>query len=144
MSTPQIDPTKTHVVLEYKHNRPLVACRFDPQQRYVFFGAEDNEIHRFEIKTKAVTALKAHDSWVRALGCSPSGDRLFSGGYDGRLVCWPATDDKPEPIYSVEAHEGWLRALAVSLDGSRVATCGNDKLVKLWEADSGKLVASLT
>lgn len=140
---PQIDPTKTHVALEFKHDRPLIACRFDPAGRYVFFGAEDNLVHRFDLKTKAVTPLAAHDSWVRALGSSPSGDVLYSGGYDGRLVWWPVAEEKPQPIRSLDAHQGWLRALAVGPDGSRVATCGNDNLVKLWDATDGKLVIQL-
>ena len=135
-----IDATKTHLALEHKHDRPLVACRYDPAGRYVFFGAEDNLVHRFDLKTKAVSPLAAHDSWVRALGSSPSGDVLYSGGYDGRLVWWPAADDKPKPIRVVEAHQGWLRALAVSPDASRVATCGNDNLVKLWDSSDGQLV----
>jgi WD40 repeat protein len=139
----KIDPTKTHQSLEYKHDRPLVACRFDPLGRYVFFGAEDNLVHRFELRAKTATSLAAHDSWVRALGCSPSGDVLYSGGYDGRLVWWPAVDDKPQPIRVVDAHQGWLRALAVSPGGERVATCGNDNLVKLWDAADGKLFAQL-
>src|SRR4029077_1608067 len=95
---PTIDPTKTHVALEYKHSRPLVAGRFDPTGKYVFFGAEDNLVHRFEIATKKVTDFPTHDSWVRALGCSPSGDMLYSGGYDGRLIWWPANDEKPQPL----------------------------------------------
>jgi WD40 repeat protein len=136
-----IDATKTHVALEHKHERPLVACRFDPTGRFVFFGAEDNLVHRFDLSAKTVTPLAAHDSWVRALGCSPSGDVLFSGGYDGRLIFWPATDEKPKPIRVVDAHQGWLRALSVSPGGERVATCGNDYLVKLWDAADGKLVA---
>jgi len=139
----KIDPTKTHVVLEHKHMRPLVACRFDPAGRYAFFGAEDNLIHRFDLQTKAVTPLAGHDSWVRAIGFSPGGETLYSGGYDGRLVWWPAGDEKPQPIRVVEAHQGWLRALAVSPDGSRIATCGNDNLVKLWDTADGKLVAQL-
>src|SRR6185436_18362983 len=113
------DPTKTHVALEYKHSRPLVACRFDPQGRYVVFGAEDNLVHRFEIATKVATPLAAHDSWVRSIGFSPSGDVLYSGGYDGRLVWWPLADEKPQPIRVLEAHQGWVRALAVSPDGQR-------------------------
>jgi WD40 repeat protein len=140
---PKIDPTKTHEVLQHKHKRPLVACRFDPAGRYVYFGAEDNLVHRFELKTKTETPLACHDSWVRALGTSPSGDVLYSGGYDGRLVCWPAADEKPQPIRVVEAHQGWVRALAVSPDGQRIATCGNDNLVKLWDAADGRLVSQL-
>jgi WD40 repeat protein len=134
---PAIDPAQTHLVLEHKHTRPLVACQWDPLGRYVFWGAEDFFVHRFDIATKAVTPLARHDSWVRALGCSPDGATLYSGGYDGRLVWWPAAAEKPEPVRTVDAHQGWLRALAVSPDGSKIATCGNDKLVKLWNSADG-------
>lgn len=140
---PKLDATKTHVAFEYKHARPLVACRFDPQSRYVYFGAEDNLVHRLEIATKKETPLAAHDSWVRALDTSPSGDVLYSGGYDGRLVWWPAAEAEPKPIRVVDAHQGWIRALTVSPDGQRLATCGNDNLVKLWNSGSGELVSTL-
>jgi WD40 repeat protein len=153
---PKIDPTKTHAVLEHKHDRPLIACRFDPSGRYVFFGAEDNLVHRFDLKAKTAATFAAHDSWVRALGFSPgvavggeanhsSNDAiLYTAGYDGRLIWWPAADEKPQPIRVVEAHQGWIRALAVSPDGERIATCGNDNLIKLWESADGKLIAQLS
>jgi WD40 repeat protein len=143
MGVPKIDPTKTHQALEHKHERPLLACRYDPLGRYVFFGAEDNLVHRFDIAAKTATPLAAHDSWVRALGSSPSGDVLYSGGYDGRLIWWPAADEKPQPIRVVDAHQGWVRALAISPGGERIATCGNDNLVKLWDAADGRLVSQL-
>src|SRR5262245_52235882 len=138
-----IDSAKTHVVLEHKHDPPLVACRFDPAGRYVVCGAEDNLVHRFDLKAKTSTPLAGHDSWVRALGFAPSGDVLYSGGYDGRLICWPIADEKPQPTRVIEAHQGWLRALAISPGGQRIATCGNDNLVKLWDATDGRLVAQL-
>jgi WD40 repeat protein len=139
----KIDPTKTHVMLEHKHTRPLTACRFDSLGRYVFFGAEDNLVHRFDIAAKTTTSLAAHDSWVRAIGFSPSGEFLYTGGYDGRLVWWPAADERPQPMRAVEAHQGWIRALAVSPDGQQIATCGNDNLVKVWDAADGKCVGEL-
>jgi WD40 repeat protein len=142
--TSKLDPTKIKAVFEHKHDRPLVACRFDPAGKYVFFGAEDNLVHRLHLESKTAAPLAAHDSWVRALGFSPDGNVLYSGGYDGRLICWPAAAEKPAPTRVIQAHEGWLRALAVSPDGERIATCGNDNLVKLWDAADGKLVATLT
>jgi WD40 repeat protein len=157
---PAIDPTKIHAGSAWKHSRPLTACRFDPSGKYVFTGAEDYFVTRWEISsphaprevpatesglvTRSVTAtLAAHDSWVRALACSPSGDVLYSGGYDGRLAFWPLAAEKPEPARTIDAHQGWIRALAVSPDGSRVLSCGNDKLVKLWDTADGKLVSEL-
>lgn len=143
MSGAKVDPTKTHVALEHKHGRPLTACRWDPLGRFVFLGAEDNFVHRFDVASKSIASLAAHDSWVRAIGCSPNGEFLYSGGYDGRLVWWPAADEKAQPIRVVEGHQGWIRALAVSPDGRLIATCGNDNLVKLWNAADGQLVQTL-
>jgi WD40 repeat protein len=137
----QIDPTKVHMTLEHKHDRPLVACRFHPGGNHVFFGAEDNLVQRLDLAAKSVSSLAAHDSWVRALGYSPNGETLYTGGYDGRFVWWPATADKPEPQRIIDAHQGWLRALAVSPSGQQLATCGNDNLVKLWNAADGRLLA---
>jgi WD40 repeat protein len=133
------DPTKVHEVSKWKHTRPLTACRFDPTGKFVFTGAEDNTVQRWDAATGAVTSLAAHDSWVRAIGFSLDGQALYTGGYDGRLVWWPAAAEKPEPIRKIDpAHNGWIRALAVSPNGQQIATCGNDKLIKLWDANDGK------
>lgn len=140
----KITPEKARLVLEHEHHRPLIACHWDRSGRYIFFGAEDHLVHRFEVASGAVASLSAHDSWVRALDSSPDGELLCSGGYDGRLVWWPAAADKPEPIRVVEAHKGWIRALAVSPDGLHVATCGNDLLVNLWDAAEGKKIHSFS
>jgi WD40 repeat protein len=139
----KIDPTKTREALQHKHSRPLVACRFHPTGRFVFLGAEDNLVHRFDIQSKAITPFAGHDSWVRAIGFSPDGKLLYTAGYDGRLVFWPAAADKPQPIQVIDAHHGWVRALAVSPDGKQVATCGNDQLVKLWNTANGELIEEL-
>ena len=133
-------PTKTAVALEYKHNRPLTTVHWHPSSQYVFFGAEDNLAHRYEFSSKKVTPLAAHDSWVRAFGSSPDGKTLYTGGYDGRLVVWPAISAVPKPQQTIQAHDGWVRSIAVNSDGSQLATCGNDRLVKLWDAKTGKLV----
>ncbi len=135
----KIVPEKTSLELEHKHSRPLTACHWEPRSRYVFFGAEDNLVHRFEPGTGQAVSLAAHDSWVRGLGSSPDGEVLYSGGYDGRLVFWPAAAEKPEPLRIIEAHQGWIRAVAVSPCGRYLATCGNDRQVKWWDAASGAL-----
>ena len=132
-------PEKTHLQLEYKHSRPLTGCHWDPLDRYVWFGAEDNLAHRFDLSAKTVTPLAAHDSWVMAFGSSKDGQTLYTGGYDGRLIWWPAAAEKPEPVRTVEGHHGWIRALAVSPDGQTIATCGNDLLIRLWNSSDGTL-----
>lgn len=135
-----VDPEKTTLVLEHKHGRPLTACHWEPLSRFVFFGAEDNLVHRLRLEDKSAAAFAAHQSWVRSFGSSPDGEVLYSGGYDGRLIFWPAAADSPEPLRIVPAHQGWVRALAVSPGGEYIATCGNDLLVKVWNAVDGSLL----
>jgi len=135
MSETKLIPVeKTSVAVEYKHTRPLTACHWDQSSRYVFFGAEDHLVHRFELATKAVVPFAAHDSWVRGMATSPNGETLYTAGYDGQLIVWPAAADKPEPLRKINAHDGWARTVIVSPNGKLVATCGNDRLVKVWDA----------
>lgn len=139
--TPPIEPEKTHVVFEHPFPRPLNACYWDPNDRFIFVGSEELGISRMDYKNKVIVPMVGpHDSWVRAIGITPDGQVTFSGGYDGRLVWWPTDAEKPEPLRVVDAHQGWIRALSVSPDGQRVATCGNDLTVKIWNVQSGELI----
>ncbi len=134
------DPKQTHMVGEFKHASPLLACRFDPSGQFVFATAQDNSIQRWHLASGKATPLVGHDSWVRALAFHPSGSTLYSGGYDGRLIWWDATAEAPQPTRTVDAHRGWVRAVAVSRDGKLLATAGNDNLVKIWDAIDGRLL----
>src|SRR6056297_3159673 len=118
----KIDPAKVRLVDEYKLSRPLSTCYWEPQNRFMLLGLEDNGLVRLDLKSKqSVPMVGPHDSWVRAIATSPDGQVTYSGGYDGRLVWWPTEAESPEPIRTVDAHQGWIRALAVSPDGSQIA-----------------------
>jgi WD40 repeat protein len=139
----KIDPSQARVVQELKHTSPLVGCRFDASGRFLFAGAQESAVQRWQLATGTKTALAGHRSWVRALAALPGGRVFFTGGYDGRVLAWPADADKPSPLWGIDAHKGWVRALAVSPDSKLVASCGNDNLVKVWSATDGKPVAEL-
>src|SRR5262249_54450214 len=113
--TPKIDPAKTHLLKEYKHGSPLLGCRFDPSGQFVFAGAQDNNIVRWNLEIGKKTLLIGHKSWVRALAFSAGASRerqrpeqlLFSGDYAGRILTWQAGDETPKPVRTIEAHRGW-------------------------------------
>jgi len=134
------EPAQTHVAQTLDYTAPLVACRFDPAGRFVFAGAQDNKIVRWELSTGAKTVLSGHDSWVRSFAFASNGETLITAGYDGRLMWWPAAAEQPTPTRTVEAHQGWIRAAVISPNAQWLATCGNDRKVKLWNAMDGSLV----
>ena len=138
----KLDQTKTHVVHQWKHGKPLLACAFDPSGQFLYTTSEDFSIQRWlmsDAKGEKKTAWPAHDSWIRGLMACPDGKTMISAGLDDRLMFWPTGEATPKPIREVVAHKGWIRGLDINKDGSLIATGGADRMVKLWSAD-GKLV----
>jgi WD40 repeat protein len=142
-ATAPVNAVRTRLAQELRQPSPLFSCRIDPTGRFVFAGAQDSAIHRWELTTGRRVALTGHRSWVRALAFLAGPRQLLSGGYDGKLLWWQADAETPTPLRTREAHRGWVRAVAVSPDGRTVATGGNDNLVKLWSAADGAPVREL-
>ncbi len=141
---PGFDPKQAYVVSQWAYDRPLHACRFDPTGHFVFCGAEDANVQRFNLPDGARTSFTGgHDTWVLSIGFSKDGAQMVSGGCDGKLTWWESATATPKPIRSIEAHKGWIRSIDVSPDGALIATGGNDNLVRLWNMADGKLVREL-
>ncbi len=138
-----INPARTRVVQQLRHDRPLLASQFDPSGRFVFAGAQDYGVHRWELANGRKVTLAGHRSWVRGLAFVARQNVTISGAYDGKLIWWPTDADNPAPVRTVEAHNGWVRAVATSVDGQLVASCGNDDLVKIWSTEDGSLIREL-
>jgi WD40 repeat protein len=139
-----VDPSQTRVVQELKHTRPLFSCRFDPSGRFVFAGAQDKTVERWELASEQKSDLVGHESWVRGIAFAPRGGCMYTGDYTGRLCCWPCDAGTPTPAWTINAHEGWVRSVSVSPDGQVLATSGNDGLVKWWSATDGKPIRTLS
>jgi WD40 repeat protein len=136
------DPKQAYVASQWPYDCPLNACRFDPQGRFVFCGAQDANLIRFNLADGAhVNFSGGHDSWVQAIGFSKDAAQVVSGGYDGRLIWWETAATDSKPIRSIAAHKGWIRSLEVSPDGTLIATGGNDTMVRLWSMADGSLVS---
>lgn len=138
------DIKQAHVTHQWKHERPLISCRFDPLRRYVFAGAEDNSVQRWTLADETRTPLVAHDSWVRAIEHSLDGQWTITGGCDGRLIWWETAAPEPKPVRTLDAHRGWIRSLSVSPDGNWLASAGNDTIIRIWRIADGALVTEMS
>ncbi len=140
------DPKQAHLAREFKHDAPLINCRFDPTGKFVVATAEDRAVVRWNLEAESGEKLifpKAHDSWARGIAFSKDGGTLITSGYDDTLIWWPVAAAKPEPIRKVKAHAGWIRTISVSPDGELLASAGNDRVVKLWKTADGTLVRQM-
>ena len=141
------DPYATWLKRELKHDCALLASRYDVSGRYLFTGAFDNFVHRWDLSDESEEGkrepLTGHESWVRAMAWFPNSDQqlLATGDYVGRLIVWDTTGDTaPKPLHSFIAHAGSIRAVSVSADGKLIASAGNDNMVRVWSAEDGKKV----
>jgi WD40 repeat protein len=126
---------------DLRHTSPLLGCRFDPSGRFVFAGAQDNAVVRFELATGRKTILSGHRSWIRAFAFQ--GQRVFSADYNGKIMVWPLAAENPTAEHTINAHRGFVRALAISPDGRLLAICGNDNRVRLWSTSDFALSRDL-
>jgi WD40 repeat protein len=139
-----VDPKATHIAVQWKHDRPLINCRFDPQARFIFATSEDRTIQRWEIASGTKVGMSGHDSWARGIAFSKDGETMITSGYDDTLVWWKTADAEPKPVNSIQAHKGWIRAISVSPDGTLLASGGNDKVVRIWNLADGTPVREMT
>ena len=90
-----VDPVQTRMVQELKHNSPLISCRIDPSGRFVFAGAQDNTIQRWELATgKELHTFTGHSHVVRSVVFSPDGRTALSGSLDRTLKVWDVATGK--------------------------------------------------
>ena len=139
----KLDFKSVHIDKEWKHDAPLIGCRFDPSGRFVFSTSMDQNLQRWNLEDGQKVALSGHESWLRAIGFSKDGNRAFTAGYDGRLCFWDNESQSTEPLKTIDAHHGWVRWLSVSPDGKLIATAGNDLVVRIWNSNSGDLLHEL-
>tara|TARA_R110002096_G_scaffold104771_17_gene230761 strand:- start:1242 stop:2246 length:1005 start_codon:yes stop_codon:yes gene_type:complete len=138
-----MDVSQTHLAHDFKHESPLISCRFDPSGKQVFAGAQDYKVWRWNLADGSKTALDVN-AWVRGIAFADGGKIVVTGGYDGRLVFAPVDANALTPTRTIEAHDGWIRAVAANPDGTIVASAGNDLKVKLWNVADGKLIRELS
>lgn len=128
---------------EWKHDRPLIACRIAPDGLQVASSSEDSSLQLWKIPSGEKKVLTGHESWVHALCYNADGQQLVSGGCDGRIIWWSVRVDAPSILRKIDAHSGWIRSLAISPDDTMLASVGNDKIIRLWSMVTGEKIGEM-
>lgn len=145
VASAQIDPTKSWEQQLFQHDRQLIGCAFSPCGKFIFAGANDKQVYRWDLESEKKTALTGHSSWIHALDFHPDQKRLITADYVGQVHCWDYTAESPKPLWSIkDAHTRYIRSISISSDGRWLATAGDDRMVRVWNTTDGKLVHELS
>jgi len=134
-----VNPAKTKLLSEHKHDVPLMSCVFTPNGRHLLAGGRDAAIVCLDVASGKKTALTGHESWVGDM--ARTGDNLaLTSDYVGGVIAWDCSGELPALRWKIAAHPGTIRALAVSADGRTFATGDRDGSVRLWQCSDGKML----
>jgi WD40 repeat protein len=86
---------------------------------------------------KELRRLKGHTGGIEALGFTPDGKVLATGGgFDKTVILWDVAASKERAV--LKGHAEPIRSLAVTPDGAAVASGDWSGTIKLWDVASGK------
>jgi WD40 repeat protein len=131
-----IDPKKSKLANEFKHEAPLLSCAFDASGRFLLAGGRDRGLVLIDVAKGEKSMLAGHESWVGVM--SRAGELLLTGDYVGRVIGWDCSGKVPQPRWTIEAHPSTIYGLSVSADGKTFATGDRDGSVRVWQTSDGK------
>jgi WD40 repeat protein/class 3 adenylate cyclase len=88
------------------------------------------------------TSTSGHTDYIFGLDFSPDGDRIATGGDDGKAIVWDLASGKA--LLTLTGQEGPVRGVAFSPDGARLATASLDGTACIWDAATGQLLQTLS
>ena len=79
-------------------------------------------------------------SGIDSVAFTPDGERLATGGVDGKIRLWQVADGKQ--LLTIQGHQSWILSVSFSPDGQILAS-GGDFTICLWDVASGQCLRTL-
>ncbi|WZF20352.1 NB-ARC domain-containing protein [Nostoc sp. UHCC 0302] len=80
-------------------------------------------------------------SGIDSVAFTPDGERLATGGVDGKIRLWQVADGKQ--LLTIQGHQSWILSVSFSPDGLILASGGEDFTICLWDVASGQCLRTL-
>ncbi len=132
-----VDTGRTVLTLK-GHTDAVWAVSFSPDGTRIVSGSYEGRGNPGELKIwNAVSGqeLLGQNSDGLCLAFSPYGKRLLSGGGDGTIKIWDAS--QKQDSHTFKGHRNGIHSVRFSPDGKRIASAGRDDTIRIWDADTG-------
>jgi polyadenylation factor subunit 2 len=149
MVPPAARPTQAADTIPIKHlhsslnkiKHPINVVRWTPEGRRLLTASTMGEFTLWNgTGFNFETIMQAHDSAIRALEYSHSGDWLISGDHDGLIKYWQPNFNN---VQSINAHSDPIRDLAFSPNDTKFVTASDDSTLKIFDFALGSMESKL-
>ncbi len=122
-------------------NRGCSRWRSRPDGETTYSGGGDGRVAVWETAAtspKRIRTIEAHRGWVRAIGVSPDGTLLATGGNDRVVRLWEASSGSL--IRELEGHRGHVYSLEFHPTGKTLLTGDLLGAIREWDLGTGKVI----
>ncbi|KAJ1300430.1 hypothetical protein OPQ81_005250 [Rhizoctonia solani] len=131
-------------------DKGISAMSVSPDGSHIALGIGEDVVVVDSSSGRTVLGPLETHQWVRSLGFSSDGTRLFSASYNyesnsATILGWDTrTSDVVLGPLQLDGHTDKINCLGFSPDCTRIATGSDDKTVRLWDAENGKMLHCLS
>ena len=117
------------------------AIAVSPDGRWLVLGADEVTVVDAET-LRPIARLRAHSAEVAALAFDSTGERLFTGSDDNRVIEWelPRT---PNALAITAPSQSRVDAIAQSADERWLVAAGDESTARVWDTVTGRLHGDL-
>jgi WD40 repeat protein len=129
---------------QLRHPGGATSLAFGRDNSHLFSGGYDATVREWDLRSRKLAAVFSGPvGTVWTIDISPDGKRLVAAGEDATIRIWNNLDARSEPM-QLRGHTRNIWDVRFSPDGMRLASGSFDASVELWDANSGKLIKTLT
>ena len=137
-----------HIATFPKHSDGVNWANFSPDGKMLATACRDKLIYLFDTATqKKIKQLTGHTHNVTVVKFSPDGTRLASTSWDKTIKIWDLATGMC--VTSMDGHKNGVEFLEWMPNGNAVVSASysrieNEGMVNLWDAQTGKLMDSVS
>ena len=114
---------------------------FSPDGTRVIVGADDGNVHIWNLTTHTERVLEGHSDWVNCVAAAPDGGFAVSASDDGTLKLWdPGRIPATAPARD---HTDRVRAVAILSDGATAISSSDDHKLCIWDCATHRVRAPI-